>query len=147
MVTPPLSNGYPDAVPAADPAAAVKRALRSALRWLVCAACGVVVGLLGSFQQGWRLMLGGVDLPVGAVLGLALTLATVVWAGVVSRSRVGAALTFFGWMSAVLVLAMPRPEGDLIVPGTVAGYVWLFGGTLLGAAAMAWPYGRGRGVT
>ena len=34
-----------------------------------------------------------------------------------------------GWLVAVLVLASRRPEGDLVVPGPVAGYVWLLGGT------------------
>ena len=41
-----------------------------------------------------------------------------------------------------LLLASPRPEGDLVVPGSTAGYLWLFGGTLLAAGCMTLPYGR-----
>ena len=43
---------------------------------------------------------------------------------------------------AVLLLASPRPEGDLVVPGSTAGYVWLLGGTLLAGGCMALPYRR-----
>jgi len=49
-----------------------------------------------------------------------------------------------GWLVAVLVLASRRPEGDLVVPGSVAGYVWLLGGTLLAGVCVALPYSGAR---
>ncbi|MFL6129312.1 MAG: hypothetical protein ACJ73E_09630 [Mycobacteriales bacterium] len=41
------------------------------------------------------------------------------------------------WMAVVLLLAAPRAEGDLIVPGTVTGLVFLFAGAVAGAYGAA----------
>lgn len=110
--------------------------------WTLSAVAGLVSGVLGSFHQAWTARVGGVGLPVGAAVCLVVALAVVVAAGRVTGSRVGALSAFVGWMVAVLVLTLPRPEGDLVVPGTPGGYLWLFGGTVLGAGALAWPYGQ-----
>jgi hypothetical protein len=41
------------------------------------------------------------------------------------------------WLVTVLVLSLPRAEGDVIVEGTVTGLVFLFGGAVGGAYAVA----------
>jgi hypothetical protein len=41
------------------------------------------------------------------------------------------------WLIVVLVLAAPRPEGDLIVPGDLTGLAFLFLGSLAGAFGAA----------
>jgi hypothetical protein len=40
----------------------------------------------------------------------------------------------------VLLFSMPRPEGDLVVPGDALGYAWLLGGVVVAGLAIAWPY-------
>jgi hypothetical protein len=112
--------------------------------WAVYALLAVVglgVGLIGSFSQGATWAVLGVDLPVGLVVSLAASLVVIVGAGLLAGSRLGAALAFLGWLLATTVMALKRPEGDLVVPATTYGLVWLFGGTVLGGLALAWPYG------
>jgi hypothetical protein len=110
-------------------------------RRLVAGASGVLAGglsaLLGSFVHaatvGWA--------PVGLVAALGLSLACFVAVGLAARRRGPVGLGAVAWMLVVLVLSMPRPEGDLVVPGTPLGYAWLLGGLLVAAASVSLPYG------
>jgi hypothetical protein len=104
---------------------------------LPAAAAGAGAGVLGSFVH--PLDLAG--LPVGLAVAAALSAGVFVTTGLL-LDRPGAAAAALGWLVAVLVLASRRPEGDLVVPGSVAGYVWLLGGTLLAGGCVALPYRR-----
>lgn len=106
-----------------------------ALLLLPAAAAGAGAGVLGSFVH--PLVLAG--LPVGLAVAAALSAGVFVTSGLL-LGRPGAAAAALGWLVAVLVLASRRPEGDLVVPGSVAGYVWLLGGTLLAGVCVALPY-------
>jgi len=97
---------------------------------------GLGAGLLGSFVHADT----SYGVPVGLLAGLGLSLAVFVTAGLTTRSRAPVAGAALGWVVAVLLLSIRRPEGDLVVPGTLLGYVWLLGGTLLAGAAVSWPY-------
>ena len=108
-----------------------------ALLLLAAAVAGAAAGLLGSFVHALTVVL----LPVGLLLAFALSAAVFVTAGLL-LGRGGAVAAGAGWVVTVLLLASPRPEGDLVVPGSAGGYVWLFGGTLLAAGCLALPYGR-----
>ncbi|WP_343035819.1 DUF6113 family protein [Isoptericola sediminis] len=95
---------------------------------------GAVVGLIGTV--GHRMLWG--DLPVGPVLGLALTLSAAVlcraWSGVGTLLACGA-----GWLVTVQVLAAEGPGGDVLVPADAIGYVWTYGGLVLFAVAAFLP--------
>ena len=132
MLRRPVESAHPDAY-----GALVPPALR-ALLVLPAAAAGACAGVLGSFVH--PLVLAG--LPVGLAVAAALSAGVFVTSGLL-LGRPGAAAAALGWLVAVLVLASRRPEGDLVVPGSVAGYVWLLGGTLLAGGCVALPYGRG----
>ena len=108
-------------------------------RVLACAVAGLgglAVGLIGSFVHA----ITAYGVPVGLLAGLLLTLAVCATAGLATRSRGPAACAALGWVCMVFLLTTRRPEGDLVVPGTVLGYVWLLGGTLVAGAAVSWPY-------
>lgn len=109
--------------------------------YALIAVIGLGVGLVGSFSQGATWTLLGIALPVGLIAGLVATLIVIVGAGLLTGSRLGAVLAFLGWLLATTVMSLKRPEGDLVVPATAYGLVWLFGGTVLGGLALAWPYG------
>lgn len=100
-------------------------------------ALGAVGGVLGSFVHPLRP--GG--LPLGLLGALALTAAGCAAARLLAGSRSGGAAAALGWLAPVLLLSAPRPEGDLVVPGTGAGYAWLVGGTVVAGLAVAWPSG------
>lgn len=102
-----------------------------------CAALGgIAAGLLGSFVHAST----AYGVPVGLLAGLGLSLAVFATAGLTTRSRGPAAGAALGWVAVVLMLTVRRPEGDLVVPGTLLGYAWLLGGTVVAGAAVSWPY-------
>jgi hypothetical protein len=85
---------------------------------------GGVFGVVGSFAQGWSL--GGV--PVAAIALVALVFAMAWLSGRGMGGRLGATIPAVVWGVVVFVLSMRRPEGDLVVPATLAGYVFIIGG-------------------
>jgi len=97
---------------------------------------GLAAGLIGSFAHATT----SYGVPVGLLAGLGLSLAVVATAGLTAGSRGPAACAALGWVGVVFLLSMRRPEGDLVVPGSLLGYTWLFGGTLVAGAAVSWPY-------
>lgn len=97
---------------------------------------GAGAGVLGSFVHGYQLH----GLPVGLLVALALSLVVFGTAGLAVRARSGALAAASGWLFAVAYLSLQRPEGDLVVPASTLGYLWLFGGTLVAGAAIAVPY-------
>ena len=109
---------------------------RRVLAGVVAALGGVAAGLVGSFAHA----ITAFGVPVGLLASLGLTLAVCATAGLVSGSRGPAACAALGWVSIVFLLSTRRPEGDLVVPGTLLGYTWLLGGTLVAGAAACWPY-------
>lgn len=108
---------------------------------LVAGAIGIGVGVLGAFVHGMSVRVIGVSLSVGVLPALAGLAALLVLTGLLLRSRLALLAPAVGWAVAVFPLAVPRPEGDLVVAGTVGGYVFLLGGALLIGMCMTLPYG------
>jgi hypothetical protein len=107
------------------------RRAHTAFASVVAAALGLVVGGAGSFLQ--HAELGGV--PVGLVGALGATVLAVVVADRLDRSGVPPVFAALGWLVAVLPLAGRRAEGDVVVPGDLAGFVWAYAGIALVAGA------------
>lgn len=112
---------------------------RRVIGWVLAVLGGLGAGLLGSFVHGSDAL----GLPVGLVTALGLSLAVFAAAGLAGRSRAPAALAVTGWLLIVLALSLRRPEGDLVVPGTLPGYLWLLGGLLAAGLAVSLPYASG----
>lgn len=83
------------------------------------------------------LRVGSVPLPVSVPLALLGNAGLSRLAGRWTGSVIGAAVPPVLWLVVVVVLSMPRAEGDLIVPGTLTGLVFLFGGAVAGAYGVA----------
>ncbi|MQY03814.1 DUF6113 family protein [Actinomadura macrotermitis] len=94
---------------------------------------GGVVGVLGSFAQDWQ----PAGLPVASVALIVLNLALVWLAGRGMGGRLGAVIPAAAWMAVVFVMSTKRAEGDLVVPGTTAGYVFIVGGMVAAVAGAA----------
>lgn len=92
--------------------------------------------MLGSFVHA----AGPNGLPLGLMCALGLSLAVFIEAGALTRARTGAAAAAVGWLLPVLLLSTPRPESDLVVPGSGLGYAWLIGGALLAGLSFTVPY-------
>lgn len=106
----------------------------------VAGAVGIGVGVLGAFVHDISVRAAGLDLPVGLVPALAGLGALLVLAGVVLRGRLPVVAAAIGWTAGVFPMAVPRSEGDLVVAGTLAGYLFLLGGALLIGVCLTLSY-------
>ncbi|WP_327680370.1 DUF6113 family protein [Kitasatospora sp. NBC_00458] len=93
---------------------------------------GVAVSVCGAFVQAlWP--------PVGILLALAATAATF-YAGLrVTGTRLGAAVPAAGWFLALMLLMVPRPEGDNVLWTNATSLAWLFVGSILGVICATLP--------
>ncbi|MGW7353333.1 DUF6113 family protein [Streptomyces sp. NPDC054784] len=85
---------------------------------------GLLTGAAGSLvQAGWSA--GGVPLALAGAAGL-------FWGGAqLTRAKAGAVAPAAGWLLAVMLLTLPRPEGDFVFGAGIGAYVFLFGGMLV----------------
>lgn len=111
------------------------------LALVVLAAIGSVTGILGSFVHDVSYDLLGIGVPVGLLLALALAAVGYALAGWVLQNRLAVLAPGAGWLVPVLVMSVPRPEGDLVVAANPTGYAFLLGGSVLIGLSVAMPYG------
>lgn len=95
---------------------------------------GVLLGLIGSFEFSWQA--GAV--PVAAIALSLVNLVVFRAAGWAMESRLGAVAPATPWMVVLVLLSSRRPEGDLVVTGTTAGYTYMFGGAVAALIAIVW---------
>ncbi|RFU38248.1 hypothetical protein DZF91_28665 [Actinomadura logoneensis] len=156
-------SGTPDEAPGSEPAAepAPESAAESALEpgpavgpspgleavvsgaaYGVLFLLGIAYGLFGAFHQDWTVG----SLPLPAIVLCAVLFGLVFGAGYGMRTKLGAVLPAAAWMIVTFVMSSKRSEGDLVVPGTTAGYVYIVGGLVAGLVAIAVvPTGRAPG--
>jgi hypothetical protein len=107
------------------------RALLTGIGYLALFVLGVVQGLIGSFQYGRS------PAPFIAILLVLILFATCVLAGWGLRTYGAGILPALGWVIVSFILAMPRPNGSVIIEATAAGEWYLYGGALAAAAGAA----------
>lgn len=135
MATVPRQDGAAARAPAAVPSPAPDPlALRLAAGVLIALAA-VGLAVLECFLVPLRI--GSVPAPVVVPLAMAGNVGLARLAGRWTGSVAGAAVPPVLWLAVVVVLALPRPEGDLIVQGTLTGLVFLFAGAVAGAYGVA----------
>lgn len=94
---------------------------------------GALLGVVGSFLQDWTI--GSV--PVAAVLLVILNFGFIRLAGWAMDGRMGAVIPTLTWTAVVFMASQQRPEGDLVIPGSLAGYVFLIGGLVAAVIAIS----------
>jgi hypothetical protein len=119
------------------------RALVTGLGYLALFVLGATQGLIGSFQYGRS------PVPLIAILLALILFATCVLAGWGMRTYAAGILPALGWIVASFILAMPRPNGSVIISATSAGEWYLYGGALAAAVGAAtsfflWTRSRSR---
>jgi hypothetical protein len=83
------------------------------------------------------LRVGTVPLPICVLLAVAGNVVLTKLAVRQTGSVVVGVLQPVLWLLVVVVLSLPRAEGDLIVPGSATGLVFLFAGAVAGAYGVA----------
>jgi hypothetical protein len=129
---------------AAPPDAPAGRALTYTSYSLVLL-LALLLAVWGAFLVPLRV--GGVPVPVSwviAVVGNGL----LGWVGGRLLGRLGAAGPGVVWLFVALAFGSQRAEGDLVVPGTSVGLVFLVAGAIASAVAYgAVPRSRGGGLS
>ena len=97
----------------------------------VTAACYVMLFLLGAFQG----LVGSFQYSQSPVPVIAIILAVIIFATCLAcgwglGTFTAGLLPAVGWILASFVLAMPRPNGSVIITATAAGEWYLYGGAL-----------------
>ncbi|HEY6746010.1 MAG TPA: hypothetical protein VI357_09855 [Mycobacteriales bacterium] len=135
MATVPTQDGATAHVPVAAAAPGPDPlALRLAAGVLIAVAA-VGLAVIECFLVPLRI--GSVPFPIAVPLAMAGNIVLARRAGRWTGSAAGAAVPPVLWLAVVIVLALPRAEGDLIVPGTLTGLVFLFAGAVSGAYGVA----------
>jgi hypothetical protein len=134
-------TGGGTASPPVRPAPLVVRAVLGVLVVLAAVALAVIECFLVPLRAGT------VPLPVCVPLAVAGNVVLARLAGGLTGRPLVGVLPPVLWLAVVLVLAAPRAEGDLIVPGTLTGLVFLFAGAVAGAYGAATTVTRGRNPT
>jgi hypothetical protein len=83
------------------------------------------------------LRIGSVPFPLCVLMAAAGNVLLTRLAGRQTGSILAAALQPVLWLVTVVVLSLPRAEGDVIVAGTLTGLVFLFAGSVAGAYGIA----------
>lgn len=100
---------------------------------------GVVLGIAGSFLHLARVELLGIRWPAGLLVMLTVTLGAWWLSGRAVNRRAGVAASYAGWLLAVLILAVPRAEGDAVFPNSLLSLIYLFAGVVGGGIVLgAW---------
>jgi hypothetical protein len=98
----------------------------------VLVVAGAAAGLLGSFFHA-------VDvgpIPVFAIAFALLNLGAFRLAGWAMGTRLGAAAPALAWLLVVIFMSSKRPDGDLVISGSTAGYIYLLGGSAAAVLAV-----------
>jgi hypothetical protein len=129
---PPVA-GDPGLYGSGGPRDAALEAFVSGAAYAALGLLGATLGLVGSFAQGWTI--GSV--PVAAIVLVLFNFAIARLAGWAMGGRAAAAVPVLLWALVALVLSIGRSEGDLIVAGTLPGYLFIVGGLAAGVLAVS----------
>ena len=132
----------PPAVPAPAAAAMLARRDHGTDPLAVRVAAGVLVSVFAAglaVVEGFLvpLRVGTVPLPICVLLAVAGNVVLTKLAVRQTGSIVCGVLQPVLWLVVIVVLSVPRAEGDLIVPGSATGLVFLFAGAVAGAYGVA----------
>jgi hypothetical protein len=92
---------------------------------------GLVMGVVGGFTQAaWHVgPVAFVGVIPGSAIGWLLALFVVcLGAGKLMGSRLGVSVTALGWLLVSMPFSVKLSQGDLVISGSPAGYVYLYGG-------------------
>jgi Family of unknown function (DUF6113) len=110
-----------------DPATGGQWAL-TALGYVLLFVLGAGQGLIGSFQYSRS------PAPLIAIVLVVIIFATCAGCGWGVGSFGAALLPAVGWILASFIIAMPRPNGSVVITASAAGEWYLYGGALACAA-------------
>jgi Family of unknown function (DUF6113) len=115
------------------------RSRRPVLRGLTVALLvplGFVVGVAGSFVQAMDVRLAGGIVPWGVALAIASTWGLLMLTRAAAPGRLMLGLVMLAWLLGVIPFTIQRPEGDIVIPSGVTGFVFLVAGVLVAGVGL-----------
>ena len=113
---------------------------------LAAVLCGVIVGSIGAFVQAarvvWSVAGTVIALPWGLVLVLVMLLILIRGVGGLLGSRGGSWAVLAGWLGSTVLFAIETSSGDVAIGAGGRQWLYVLGGTILGAAASTIPVRR-----
>jgi Family of unknown function (DUF6113) len=128
---PPPGHAVPPGTP--RPAVSHLEAIVTGASYGVLVVLGLVLAVVGGFHATWTTAAG---VPVVAIIAVVVNLVVFWVAGWATRSKLGSLLPAVAWLIVASLLSVRRVEGDLIITGSVAGHVFLLGGSVAATVAV-----------
>ncbi|HSK27672.1 MAG TPA: DUF6113 family protein [Jiangellales bacterium] len=101
----------------------------------------VAAAVCACFTHAGTVTLATLRLPAGLLVALAGSAGVLALGTLLARSRWGSGAVATAWVLTVVLLSLPRPEGDVVVAGDVVGLTFLGVGVALAGLAVGVPAG------
>jgi hypothetical protein len=101
-----------------------QREVPAPVGYLLLFVFGALQGLIGSFQYSQS------PTPLIAIILVVILFVTCLACGWGFRTFAGGLVPALGWVLASFIMAMPRPNGSVVITATAAGEWYLYGGAL-----------------
>jgi len=106
---------------------------------LIALALGVFAGIIFTASHQASIEIAGVPVPWGIIAAIVLTSALLTGLRLVFGTRIVPGFTAAGLLLTAGILALPSPGGSILVPDSIAGYVWSLSPAIIAAIVLGVP--------
>ena len=114
---------------------------RRRLRVAALVPVAVVAAVCACFVHPTTVTFATLRLPVGLALALGGTAGVLAMGTLLSRTRWGSGAVAAAWLVTVVMLSLPRPEGDVVIAQDAVGLTFLGVGVVLTGVSVGLPAG------
>jgi len=109
---------------------------------LIALALGMFAGVIFTASHQASVEMAGIPVPWGIIAAIGLTSALLTGLRLVFGTRIVPGFTAGGLLLAAGILALPSPGGSILVPDSIAGYVWSLSPAIIAAIVLGVPNPR-----
>jgi len=106
---------------------------------LVGVVSGLLLGIPCAFIQADRIKIGGQVIPYGAILALALVVASQLWLARSAQSRTSAIGVAIGWVASILILGQQFGSHEAVIASAWWSKMYVIGGAIVVGCASTLP--------
>ena len=106
---------------------------------LIALALGAFAGVIFTASHQASIEMAGLPVPWGIIAAIVLTSALLAGLRLVFGTRIVPGFTAAGLLLAAGILALPSPGGSILVPDSIAGYVWSLSPAIIAAIVLGVP--------
>jgi len=106
---------------------------------LIALVLGAFAGVIFTASHQASIEMAGVPVPWGILTAIVLTSALLTGLRLVFGTRIVPGFAAGGLLLAAGILALPSPGGSILVPDSIAGYVWSLSPAIIAAIVLGVP--------